>query len=106
MEESPVDKWKNRRLMAWLSMIAGLLFPLLILGTDDPNLGSIAAPFYMFVGAVVGAYIGFATWDDRNARFENNSYSSSRRFDHRSRSRMDDERMAADWSNRPPEGRP
>lgn len=59
-----VDRWKNRRKMAWLSMIAGLLFPLLILGTDDPNLGSIAAPFYVFVSAVVGAYIGFATYDD------------------------------------------
>ena len=58
-----VDRWKNRRKMAWLSMIAGLLFPLLILGTDDPNLGSIAAPFYVFVSAVVGAYIGFATYD-------------------------------------------
>lgn len=45
-------------------MFAGLLFPLLILGTDDPNLGTIAVPFYMFVSAVVGAYIGFATYDD------------------------------------------
>lgn len=59
-----VDRWKNRRKMAWLSMIAGLLFPLLVLGTDDPNLGAIAAPFYVFVSAVVGAYIGFATYDD------------------------------------------
>ena len=92
--------------MAWLSMIAGLLFPLLILGTDDPNLGAIAAPFYMFVGAVVGAYIGFATWDDRNARFENNTYSSSQRSNYRSDQRVDSERMAAEWSDRPPESRP
>lgn len=106
MIESPVDKWKNRRKMAWLSMIAGLLFPLLILGTDDPNLGMIAAPFYMFVGAVVGAYIGFATWDDKNARFENHNNSGNERFDNRSRNRMDDERLASDWSNRPPESRP
>lgn len=47
-------------------MIAGLLFPLLLLATDSPQLGAIAAPFYVFVGAVVGAYIGFATWDDKN----------------------------------------
>ena len=106
MQESPVDKWKNRRKMAWLSMIGGLLFPLLILGTDDPNLGAIAAPFYMFVGAVVGAYIGFSTWDDKNVRFESHSDSSSRRTYNRSDSRMDSERMAADWSNRPPESRP
>jgi hypothetical protein len=80
--------------MAWLSMMAGLLFPLLILGTDDPNLGTIAVPFYMFVSAVVGAYIGFATWDDKNARFENNGYHDSSRPNYRSDSRMDGERMA------------
>jgi hypothetical protein len=68
-----VDRWKNRRKMAWLSMIAGLLFPLLILGTNDPNLGAIAVPFYMFVSAVVGAYIGFATYDDTHSNNSNRS---------------------------------
>ena len=63
-----VDRWKNRRKMAWLSMLAGLLFPLLVLGTNDPNLGAIAVPFYMFVSAVVGAYIGFATYDDTHRK--------------------------------------
>jgi hypothetical protein len=52
--------------MAWLSMIAGLLYPLLVLSTNDPNLGMIAVPFYLFVTGVVGAYIGFATMDDKN----------------------------------------
>jgi len=52
--------------MAWLSMLAGLLFPLLILTTDDPNLGAIAMPFYLFVTGIVGSYIGFATVDDNN----------------------------------------
>lgn len=67
MQDTPqltLDRWKNRRKMAWLSMIAGLLFPLLILGTESPTLGDIAAPFYVFVGTVVAAYIGFATYDD------------------------------------------
>jgi hypothetical protein len=63
-----VDRWKNRRKMAWLSMFAGLLFPLLVLGTNDPNLGAIAAPFYVFVTGVVGAYIGFATYDDTHRK--------------------------------------
>ena len=80
--------------MAWLSMMAGLLFPLLILGTDDPNLGTIAVPFYMFVSAVVGAYIGFATWDDKNARFESHSDSLSQRPNYRSDNGLDGERMA------------
>lgn len=59
------DRWKNRRRMAWLSLLAGLAFPLLLLYTDSAQLGAIAAPFYTFVGAVVAAYIGFATWDDK-----------------------------------------
>jgi hypothetical protein len=59
-----IDRWKNRRKMAWLSMLAGLLFPLLILSTESPTLGQIALPFYGFVAGVVMAYIGAATYDD------------------------------------------
>jgi hypothetical protein len=61
-----MDRWKNRRRMAWLSMIAGLVFPLLILVSESPTLGTIAMPFYIFVSAVVGSYMGFATMDDNN----------------------------------------
>lgn len=53
--------------MAWLSMLSGLLFPLLILATESPTLGQIALPFYGFIGAVVAAYFGFATYDDTHA---------------------------------------
>ena len=66
--------------MAWASMIAGLAFPLLLLFTESDQLGAIAGPFYVFVGAVVGAYIGFATVDDRwqkegdlNAQYQEHS---------------------------------
>jgi hypothetical protein len=59
-----MDRWKNRRRMAWLSMLAGLAFPLLILASESPTLGTIAMPFYLFVSAVVGSYMGFATLDD------------------------------------------
>lgn len=52
--------------MAWLSMLAGLAFPLLILASESPTLGTIAMPFYIFVSAVVGSYMGFATLDDNN----------------------------------------
>lgn len=61
-----MDRWKNRRRMAWLSMLAGLCFPLLILTTDSPELGQVAVPFYLFVTSIVGAYIGFVTMDDKN----------------------------------------
>ena len=54
--------------MAWFSMIAGLLFPLLLLVTESPQLGAIAAPFYIFVGGIVAAYFGFVTMDDNNFR--------------------------------------
>ena len=60
-----VDRWKNRRHMAWVCMIAGVGYPLLVLGTNSRELGEIAVPFYMFIASVVGAYIGFATIDDR-----------------------------------------
>jgi hypothetical protein len=52
--------------MAWLSMLAGLFFPLLVLSSNSATLGAIATPFYLFVTGVVGAYIGFATVDDKN----------------------------------------
>lgn len=58
------DRWKNRRRMAWLSLLAGLLFPLLLLYTESDQLGAVSGSFYAFVGAVVGAYIGFSTYDD------------------------------------------
>lgn len=59
------DRWKNRRRMAWLALLAGLLFPVLLLWTESDQLGAVAGSFYIFVGTVVGAYIGFATVDDR-----------------------------------------
>jgi hypothetical protein len=63
-----MDRWKNRRKMAWLSMIAGLLFPLLILASESPTLGQVALPFYGFVAGVVMAYIGAATYDDTHKK--------------------------------------
>lgn len=60
------DRWYNRRRMAWLALLAGLLFPALLLVSDSAQLGAIAPAFYAFAGAVVAAYIGFATWDDAN----------------------------------------
>jgi len=64
MRQNLHDRWKNRRRMAWLALIAGLVFPVLILFTESQELGSVAASFYLFVTGVVGSYIGFATWDD------------------------------------------
>jgi hypothetical protein len=64
------DRWKNRRKMAWASVGAGLGFPVLVLFTESSQLGAIAGPFYVFVGTVVAAYVGFATVDDKWNREE------------------------------------
>lgn len=58
-------RWVNRRRMAWIALLSGVTYPLLVLVTDSQQLKDIAVPFYMFVSAVVGAYIGFATVDDK-----------------------------------------
>ena len=65
--ERVADRWRNRRRMAWWSLVSGLLFPVLLLLSPVAcaTLSAIAGPFYLFVGAVVGAYIGFATVDDK-----------------------------------------
>jgi hypothetical protein len=62
--EVVVDRWKNRRRMCWLAMLAGLVFPVLVLATKSNQLGVIATPFYLFVSLVVTAYIGGAVVDD------------------------------------------
>lgn len=54
--------------MAWLSTIAGLLFPLLILASESSTLGQIAIPFYAFVTGVVMTYITAATYEDTHAK--------------------------------------
>ena len=104
-----VDRWKNRRRMAWASLVAGLVFPLLLLVTDSAQLGSVAGAFYLFVGSVVGAYIGFSTVDDKwtnNARHQTQGtdrYDSSGRGIYRG---MDRERMASDIEDGPDGRRP
>ncbi len=62
---NPELRWRNRRRMAWIALISACFYPGLLLATDSAELGNIAWPFYTFMGAVVGAYIGFSTADDK-----------------------------------------
>jgi len=97
-----VDRWKNRRRMAWASLVAGLVFPLLLLVTDSAQLGSVAGAFYLFVGSVVGAYIGFATVDDKwtnNARHQTEGTDRYRGTGPGRYGRVDRERMAPDFED-------
>ena len=58
-----MDGWKHRRRMAYVALAGGILFPVLV--TYNKELSDLAMAFYTFVGAVVGGYIGFATYDDK-----------------------------------------
>lgn len=51
--------------MAWLSLLAGLAFPLLLLWSESDQLGAVAGAFYVFVTGVVASYIGWAAMDDK-----------------------------------------
>jgi len=81
MTEPIVDRWKNRRKMAWITLLSGVAFPLLILSTESAVLGQIALPFYGFVTGVVMTYISAATYEDTkgvaDAKHTNNSHSNS-----------------------------
>jgi len=70
--------------MAWISMVAGLMYPLLLWVSDSDQLGAVAGPFYIFVGAVVGAYVGFSTVEDMNSD-KLSSYGRGRYSDERDR---------------------
>ena len=49
-----------------MAMWASVGYPVLLIAQADPNaLVGISGPFYLFTGAVVGSYIGFATWEDK-----------------------------------------
>lgn len=58
----PMAWWANRRKMAWLALISGLLVP--TWGWAE-SLAPAVGPYLAFVGAVVLAYIGAATIDDK-----------------------------------------
>lgn len=59
------DRWRNRRKMAWIALIAGVAFPLLLLATDSNQLAGVSAAFYTFVTGVVASYIGWVSVDDK-----------------------------------------
>lgn len=60
----PERRWRNRRRMAWLSLLAGLVvYPVLAAWTASAVLGEIAWPLYTLAGVVVGTYIGSAAYE-------------------------------------------
>ena len=75
----PSARWTNRRRMAWIALLAGVIYPVVVLSAGDRGMGltDMAFPFYMFVAGVVGAYVGFATIDDK---WRQDSYGGGRRW--------------------------
>ena len=67
MNQNTRERWKTRRLMAWLCLGALLLLPLFILFQDKDWLisaaGIIQALITLF-GGIIMVYIGAATLDD------------------------------------------
>jgi len=64
------QRWKNRRRMAWLSLITmiGVTILLLFGAIPETRLKAIAEPitwFYFAMASVIGAYMGFTTWASR-----------------------------------------
>ncbi|MFW9871618.1 MAG: hypothetical protein ACFFG0_00835 [Candidatus Thorarchaeota archaeon] len=63
-------KWKNRRKMAWTSLISMNIITLILLFApiSDARLKVIAEPLtwsYLAFTSVIGAYMGFTTWASR-----------------------------------------
>ncbi len=58
-------RWANTRRMAWLAMVAACIYPGLIVYSESSHLVQTAMPFYTFMGAVVGVYVGFSTWEEK-----------------------------------------
>jgi hypothetical protein len=61
-------RWKNRRRMAWVSLLAMVLVTGLILFTNLVSieklkvLSDVITWYYFSSASVIGAYMGFTTW--------------------------------------------
>ena len=60
-DEQKQRRWQNTRRMAWMAFIAAATYPLAVYLGDSQQLTEIAWPFYLFMGSVVGVYVGFST---------------------------------------------
>lgn len=67
-EKLNARRWKNRRRMAWLSLLSIIAITIMSFYYVDIErlkvLDSVITWFYTVMGSVVGAYVGFSTWHD------------------------------------------
>lgn len=59
-------RWKNRRRMAWVSLISMLIVTILVLFYIPEErlkiLSEVITWFYFSMASVIGCYMGFTTW--------------------------------------------
>jgi len=74
MQDRPQDntnqrQWQNRRRMAWVALISMLIvtFCMLFYVKESrlSSLDSVVTWFYTAMAAIVGSYVGFATFDQK-----------------------------------------
>jgi len=67
-KEMQKTRWKNRRRMAWMSLISMLIVTATILFTELVEierlkvLTEVITWFYFSCASIIGAYMGFTTW--------------------------------------------
>jgi len=64
------NTWKNRRRMAWLSLVSVIVVTLLTLTplvteTRLSSLQPILSTFFFAMASVIGVYVGFSTMSDK-----------------------------------------
>lgn len=63
------DRWKHRRRMAYISLLAILVVTYWCVFTVPKDRLEVLDPiitwFYIIMGSIIGAYVGFATLDDK-----------------------------------------
>lgn len=66
------QRWKNRRRMAWWSLVSMTLITMLVLFTDlcpESKLAVISEMitwYYFCSASIIGAYMGFTTWASKS----------------------------------------
>jgi hypothetical protein len=65
----PTIRWKHRRRMAYMALITAIIVLFLVLFVVDKEklalLDDIITGYYLFAASIIGAYVGFSTFDDK-----------------------------------------
>jgi polyferredoxin len=70
------NRWKNRRRMAYIALFSIIVVTFLLLYHISPEkikvLENIITWFYITMGSIIGAYVGFSTLDHRWQKLDKN----------------------------------